>query len=76
MIPVFSFDVVSYGAGFTTISLRTFSLATIAGMVPPTFAFTYLGSPVVSAQWLLIQRHDRVKRPSARPVGNLFRSPF
>lgn len=54
LIPVFSFDVVSYGAGFTTISLRTFSLATIAGMVPPTFAFTYLGSSVASAQWLLI----------------------
>ncbi len=54
LIPVFSFDVVSYGAGFTTISFRTFSLATIAGMVPPTFAFTYLGNSVVSAQWLLI----------------------
>jgi len=54
LIPVVSFDVVSYGAGFTTISLRTFSFATIAGMVPPTFAFTYLGSSVVSAQWLLI----------------------
>lgn len=54
LIPVFSFDIVSYGAGFTTISLRTFSLATIAGMIPPTFALTYLGSSVVSAQWLLI----------------------
>lgn len=54
LIPLFSFDVVSYGAGFTTISLRTFSLATIAGMIPPTFAFTYLGSSVVSAEWLLI----------------------
>jgi uncharacterized membrane protein YdjX (TVP38/TMEM64 family) len=54
LIPVFSFDIVSYGAGFTTISLRTFSLATIAGMIPPTFAFTYLGSSVVSAEWLLI----------------------
>jgi uncharacterized membrane protein YdjX (TVP38/TMEM64 family) len=54
LIPVFSFDVISYGAGFTTISLRTFSLATIAGMIPPTFAFTYLGSSVLSAQWLFI----------------------
>jgi uncharacterized membrane protein YdjX (TVP38/TMEM64 family) len=54
LIPVFSFDIVSYGAGFTTISLRTFSLATIAGMIPATFALTYLGSSVVSAQWLLI----------------------
>ena len=54
LIPLFSFDVVSYGAGFTTVSLRTFSLATVAGMIPPTLTFTYLGSSVVSAQWLLI----------------------
>lgn len=54
LIPVFSFDVVSYGAGLTNISLKTFALATLFGMIPPTFAFTYLGSSVVSAQWPLI----------------------
>ncbi len=54
LIPIFSFDVVSYGAGLTNISLRTFALATFFGMAPPTFAFTYLGSSVVSAQWPLI----------------------
>jgi uncharacterized membrane protein YdjX (TVP38/TMEM64 family) len=53
-IPIFSFDVVSYGAGLTNISLKTFALATFFGMAPPTFAFTYLGSSVVSAQWPLI----------------------
>ncbi len=53
-IPIFSFDVVSYGAGLTNISLRSFALATFLGMAPPTFAFTYLGSSVVSAQWPLI----------------------
>jgi len=53
-IPLFSFDVVSYGAGLTNISLKTFALATFFGMAPPTFAFTYLGSSVVSAQWPLI----------------------
>jgi uncharacterized membrane protein YdjX (TVP38/TMEM64 family) len=53
-IPIFSFDVVSYGAGLTNISLRTFALATLFGMAPPTFAFVYLGSSVVSAQWPLI----------------------
>ena len=53
-IPIFSFDVVSYGAGLTNISLKTFALATLFGMAPPTFAFTYLGSGVVSAQWPLI----------------------
>jgi uncharacterized membrane protein YdjX (TVP38/TMEM64 family) len=54
LIPIFSFEVVSYGAGFTNVSLKTFALATLFGMAPPTFAFTYLGSSVVSAQWPLI----------------------
>jgi uncharacterized membrane protein YdjX (TVP38/TMEM64 family) len=54
LIPIFSFEVVSYGAGFTKISLQTFALATLVGMAPPTFAFTYLGSSVISAQWPLI----------------------
>ncbi|MGB4068961.1 MAG: TVP38/TMEM64 family protein [Nitrospira sp.] len=54
LIPVFSFDVVSYGAGLTNISLKAFALATLVGMAPPTFAFTYLGSSVISAQWPLI----------------------
>ena len=53
-IPVFSFDVVSYGAGLTNISLKTFALATLFGTAPPTFAFTYLGSSVITAQWPLI----------------------
>lgn len=50
-IPIFSFDVVSYGAGLTNISLKSFALATLFGMAPPTFAFAYLGSSVVTAQW-------------------------
>ena len=54
LIPLFSFDVVSYGAGFTTRFSADDSLATVAGMIPPTLTFTYLGSSVVSAQWLLI----------------------
>jgi len=54
LIPIFSFDVVSYGAGLTNISLKTFALATFFGMAPPTFALTYLGSSVVSVQWPLI----------------------
>jgi uncharacterized membrane protein YdjX (TVP38/TMEM64 family) len=53
LIPIFSFEV-SYGAGLTNISLKTFALATLFGMTPPTLAFTYLGSSVVSAQWPLI----------------------
>lgn len=54
LIPIFPSEVVSCGAGMTNISLKTFALATLFGMVPPTFAFTYLGSSVVNAQWPLI----------------------
>jgi uncharacterized membrane protein YdjX (TVP38/TMEM64 family) len=54
LIPVFSFDVVSYGAGLTNISLKTFALATLFGMAPPTLAFAYLGSSVLSARWPFI----------------------
>ena len=53
LIPIFSFEV-SVGAGLTNISLKTFALATLFGMAPPTFAFTYLGSSMISAQWPLI----------------------
>jgi uncharacterized membrane protein YdjX (TVP38/TMEM64 family) len=54
LIPIFSFEVVSFGAGFTNVSLKTFALATLVGMAPPTFAFTYLGSSIISTQWPLI----------------------
>ena len=48
LVPVFSFDLVSYGAGLTRISPRYFALATILGMIPPTFLITYFGSSVFS----------------------------
>ena len=54
LVPIFSFDIVSYGAGLTKMSLKAFALATLVGMAPPTFAFTYLGSAVVTVQWPFI----------------------
>ncbi len=54
LLPVFSFDLVSYGAGLTTMSLKAFALATLAGMIPPTFALVYFGSSTMAADWLLI----------------------
>ena len=54
LVPAFSFDIVSYGAGLTKMSLKAFALATLIGMAPPTFAFTYFGSAVVTVQWPLI----------------------
>lgn len=54
LVPLFSFDVISYGAGLTNMSLRTFAVVTFVGMIPPTFALTYAGSQVVSGPWLMI----------------------
>jgi len=54
LVPIFSFDIVSYGAGLTKMSLKAFAFATLLGMIPPTFALTYLGSAVVTVQWPFI----------------------
>ncbi|MBU6435188.1 MAG: TVP38/TMEM64 family protein, partial [Nitrospirae bacterium] len=43
LLPVFSFDLVSYGAGLTNMSLRVFAAATLLGMIVPTLALTYAG---------------------------------
>ena len=44
LLPFVSFDIVSYGAGLTGMSLRRFVLATALGMIPLTFVYTYFGS--------------------------------
>jgi uncharacterized membrane protein YdjX (TVP38/TMEM64 family) len=41
--PVFSFALVSYGAGLTGMSLRTFALSTLLGMTPGTVLLNYYG---------------------------------
>jgi len=48
LVPAFSFDLVSYGAGLTRISIRGFALATFLGMIPPTFLLNYFGSGIFS----------------------------
>ncbi len=53
LLPVFSFDLVSYGAGLTSMSLKAFALATFLGMVPPTFALVYFGSSSMAADWMV-----------------------
>jgi uncharacterized membrane protein YdjX (TVP38/TMEM64 family) len=44
LVPIISFDLVSYGSGLTKISLKRFSLATFLGMLPLTFVYNYFGS--------------------------------
>ena len=44
LLPLISFDVVSYGAGLTRMSLRSFALATLLGSLPMTFVYHSFGS--------------------------------
>lgn len=46
LIPVISFDVVSYGAGLTKMSLTAFILSTATGMIPLTLLYNYGGSVI------------------------------
>lgn len=43
LIPVLSFDVISFAAGLTRMRFPGFLLATIVGMAPATFVYAYLG---------------------------------
>lgn len=54
LLPVVSFDVVSYGAGFTKMSLKNFTGATLIGMIPLTFIYNYFGSVIVFSKRLTL----------------------
>ena len=47
LIPLVSFDIVSYGAGLTKISVGKFALVTFLGMLPLTFVYNTFGSVFV-----------------------------
>jgi len=47
LVPFISFDIVSYGAGLTKMSLRTFAVMTFIGMIPMTFVYNYFGAVVI-----------------------------
>ena len=47
LLPVLSFDLISYGAGMTGLSLPIYATATLLGMIPSTFLLTYLGDAIV-----------------------------
>jgi uncharacterized membrane protein YdjX (TVP38/TMEM64 family) len=46
--PVFPFNLLNYGLGLTSISLRDYTLATGVGILPGTFLYVYLGSTLSS----------------------------
>lgn len=47
LIPVMSFDIISYGAGLTKIDFKKYAAATLIGMIPGTMLYTYLGYKIV-----------------------------
>ncbi|MGL5347590.1 MAG: TVP38/TMEM64 family protein [Peptostreptococcaceae bacterium] len=48
LIPLFPFDVISYGAGLTSISYKDFILATLVGTIPGIAVFTNIGAQSVN----------------------------
>ena len=54
LIPVISFDVVSYGAGLTKLSIGKFTMATFFGMIPFTIIYSYFGSVLLVRTWVTI----------------------
>lgn len=44
LLPILSFDLISYGAGITGLSLPIYATSTLLGMIPSTFFLTFLGS--------------------------------
>ena len=54
LLPIVSFDVVSYGAGLSQISFLRFALATLVGMVPFTFIYAYYGTILFVRPWVSV----------------------
>lgn len=48
LIPLFPFDVISYGAGLTNIKYKDFILATLVGTIPGIAVFTNIGAKSVN----------------------------
>ncbi len=49
LIPFLSFDLISYGAGLTTIAFWRFALATLAGLLPASFLLAHFGGEMAAA---------------------------
>lgn len=52
LLPVLSFDLVSYGAGMAGLSFPTYAAATLVGMIPSTLLLTYMGGIADPSQML------------------------
>ncbi len=48
LVPLFPFDIISYGAGLTSIKFRDFMFATLIGTIPGILVFTNIGAQSVN----------------------------
>jgi uncharacterized membrane protein YdjX (TVP38/TMEM64 family) len=51
LIPLFPFDVVSYGAGLSRVSIHAFLWGTVLGILPGTFAYNQFGYSLGMGDW-------------------------
>jgi uncharacterized membrane protein YdjX (TVP38/TMEM64 family) len=49
LMPFLSFDLISYGAGLTTITFWRFALATFFGLIPASFLLAHFGGEMIEA---------------------------
>ncbi len=54
LVPVVSFDLVSYAAGLTRMRFVPFVIATVIGAAPASFAYAYLGEQAPRLVWALM----------------------
>ena len=48
LVPFISFDLISYGAGLTSLKLWRFSIATLIGLLPASFLLAHFGSEMTA----------------------------
>jgi uncharacterized membrane protein YdjX (TVP38/TMEM64 family) len=53
LVPVFPFDVVSFGLGASSMPFRDFAYTTMIGSIPGLFAYTFLGESLADPRYLL-----------------------
>ncbi|PBB06962.1 TVP38/TMEM64 family protein [Salimicrobium humidisoli] len=54
LIPIVSFDLLSYAGGIARVRFRSYILATVLGMIPGTFVYSFLGSSLASGSIVTI----------------------
>ncbi len=54
LVPIVSFDVISYAAGLTRMGFWGFLSATVLGMLPATLLYSYLGEQAPQYVWVLL----------------------